>query len=61
MGGLYSRKVNLGNFFGKFRRHYGLTEEELDCLVNYDVKFRTDGERLPPRVIFVRRGSRGMR
>ena len=25
-------------------RHYGLTDEELDYIVNYDVKFRTDGE-----------------
>ena len=27
-----------------FARHYGLTDEELDYIVNYDVKFRTDGE-----------------
>ena len=25
-------------------RHYGLTDEELDYIVNYDVKFRTDGK-----------------
>ena len=25
-------------------RHYGLTDEELDYIVNYDAKFRTDGE-----------------
>ena len=25
-------------------RHYGLTSEELDYIVNYDVKFRTDGD-----------------
>ena len=25
-------------------RHYGFTDEELDYIVNYDVKFRTDGE-----------------
>ena len=27
-----------------FARHYGFTDEELDYIVNYDVKFRTDGE-----------------
>jgi hypothetical protein len=25
-------------------KHYGFTEEELDFIINYDIKYRMDGE-----------------
>ena len=32
------------NIDGALAQHYGFTEEELDFIINYDIKYRTGGE-----------------
>ena len=44
-------------------KHYGFTEEELDFIINYDIKYRMGDERSPycPHSIGQRRSANGRR
>jgi hypothetical protein len=41
---LYKFSIGINQINRVFAKHYGFTEEELDFIINYDIKYRMGGE-----------------